>query len=109
MISRPAIFVSSRALAHEALVQNGTIFADRPKLIVSRKIAIPNQHSISLAAYGPTWRTLRGNLTSRILHPWRLKEYFHARKWGLDVLINHLASAGANAVKVEDHFQFISS
>uniref|UniRef100_A0A7C9F359 Cytochrome P450 89A2-like n=1 Tax=Opuntia streptacantha TaxID=393608 RepID=A0A7C9F359_OPUST len=106
LTSRPAIFVSSHALAHQALVQNGAIFADRAKPNATSKIATANQHNISSAGYGPTWRILRRNLTSQILHPSRLKEYSHARKWVLDILITRFASAGDNAIKVVDHFQF---
>ncbi|KAK7400741.1 hypothetical protein VNO78_12034 [Psophocarpus tetragonolobus] len=30
---RPAIFIADRALAHQALVQNGAVFSDRPVLL----------------------------------------------------------------------------
>lgn len=106
--SRPLIFIYSRDLAHQALVQNGAIFADRPKALATMKIMSSNQHNISSAGYGPTWRALRRNLTSQILHPSRVKEYAHARKWVLDILVAQLSSAASSdgAVKVMDHFQF---
>lgn len=106
MNTRPAIFVSSHTIAHQALVQNGAIFADRPKPTATAKIATANQHNISSAGYGPTWRTLRRNLTSQILHSSRLKEYSHARKWVLDILITRFGSDGDDAIKVVVHFQF---
>ncbi|PKI30988.1 hypothetical protein CRG98_048621, partial [Punica granatum] len=53
---RPAVFVSSRSLAHQALVQNGAAFADRPPALPTNKILSSDQHNISSAFYGPTWR-----------------------------------------------------
>ncbi|KAM7250631.1 hypothetical protein ACFE04_022514 [Oxalis oulophora] len=56
-----AIFISDRTLAHEALVQNGSLFADRPSKLVSN-----NQFNISSATYGPVWRLLRRNHLSTL-------------------------------------------
>ncbi|THG06588.1 cytochrome P450 89A2-like [Camellia sinensis] len=107
---RPAIFVSSHSIAHHALIQNGAHFSDRPKAIGTDKIVSSNQHNISSAAYGPTWRLLRRNLTSEILHPSRVKSYTHARQWVLGILIHRLLNSAedssAKAVKVVDHFQY---
>ncbi|GAB4839857.1 hypothetical protein Ancab_020566 [Ancistrocladus abbreviatus] len=106
--SRPAIFIFSRSLAHQALVQNGALFADRPEPLLTGKILSSNRHNINTAAYGPTWRLLRRNLTAEILHPSRVKSYSHARKWVLHILLNRLNSdsgAGA-AVKLIDHFYY---
>ncbi|XP_050384321.1 cytochrome P450 89A2-like [Argentina anserina] len=102
--SQPSIFISSRSLAHKALVQNGAIFADRPPALATTKIFSSNQHEINSAVYGPTWRLLRRNLTSEILHPSRLKSYNGTRKWVLDILANRLTKS--NGVKVIDHFQY---
>ncbi|KAI7989660.1 Cytochrome P450 89A2 [Camellia lanceoleosa] len=107
---RPAIFVSSHSIAHHALIQNGAHFSDRPKALATNKIVSSNQHNISSAAYGPTWRLLRRNLTSEILHPSRVKSYTHARQWVLGILIHRLLNSAedssAKAVKVVDHFQY---
>ncbi|KAL0730482.1 hypothetical protein Bca4012_026575 [Brassica carinata] len=62
--SRPAIFVADRSLAHQALVSNGAVFADRPPAAPISKIVSSNQHNISSGSYGATWRLLRRNLTS---------------------------------------------
>ncbi|KAK7818822.1 cytochrome p450 89a2 [Quercus suber] len=78
---RPAIFVADRSLAHKALVQNGAVFADRPTPPPTDAVISSNQHNISSAYYGPTWRLFRRNLSSEILHPSRVKSYSHARKW----------------------------
>ncbi|KAK4788509.1 hypothetical protein SAY86_019828 [Trapa natans] len=104
--SRPMIFVSSRSLAHEALIQNGAVFADRPPAPPTSRIVSCDQHNISSAFYGPTWRTLRRNLTAEILYPSRIKSFSQARKWVLGILLDRLASAGpATAVQAVDHFQ----
>ncbi|KAL6531116.1 hypothetical protein OROHE_014185 [Orobanche hederae] len=106
--SRPAIFICSHSLAHKALVQNGAIFSDRPEAPLASKVFGSNQHNISSAAYGPTWRILRRNLTSEILHPSRIKTYSAARKWVLEILVGRLKSRESyhQPVKVMDHFQY---
>ncbi|KAJ9564018.1 hypothetical protein OSB04_009178 [Centaurea solstitialis] len=99
---RPSIFVSDHSLAHRILIQKGAIFSDRPKTIPQR--------NISTATYGPTWRLLRRNLASELLHPSCVKSYSWARKWMLHVLIGRLQvaeKAGAGSgIQVIEHFQF---
>lgn len=102
---RSLIFVCSHDLAHQALVQKGAVFADRPKQSPATK-----QLNISFSGYGPTWRTLRRNLTSHILHHSQVKEFSHARKWALEILFTRLVSLSSSndapsGVKVVDHFQ----
>ncbi|XP_050380829.1 cytochrome P450 89A2-like [Argentina anserina] len=108
--SRPAVFISSRRLAHHALVQNGAVFADRPPALPTNKVISSDQHNISAAFYGPTWRLLRRNLTSEILHPSRVKSYSHARKWVLHILSNRLTESQSEksdaGIRVVDHFQY---
>lgn len=104
----PSIFVASHALAHQALVQNGAVFSDRPKPLPTTRIVSSNQRNISSAAYGPTWRLLRRNLTSEILHPSRVKAYSGARKWVLGILLERLRGdcGSGSGVKLIDHFQY---
>ncbi|KAF3444112.1 hypothetical protein FNV43_RR13802 [Rhamnella rubrinervis] len=102
--TRPAIFIRSRSLAHEALIQNGAVFADRLPALLADKIITSNQHNISSASYGPKWRLFRRNLTSEILHPSRVKSYSRARKWVLEILVNSLQLQ--SKVRVKDHFQY---
>ncbi|CAO2831124.1 unnamed protein product [Amaranthus hypochondriacus] len=103
----PVIFISSRSLAHEALVQNGAVFGDRPKPLLTSKIMSCNQHNISSASYGPNWRLFRRNLTAQILHPSKAKDFGHARKWALDILVNNLENSDRFVgVRVMDHFRF---
>ncbi|GMY06934.1 cytochrome P450 89A2-like, partial [Fagus crenata] len=105
---RPFIFIANHNLAHKSLVQNGAIFADRPPAPLIGKLTSRNQHNINTAFYGPTWRLLRRNLISEILHPSRVKSYSRARKWVLDILLNRLLSQSESGdpVIVKDHLQY---
>ncbi|KAL5769940.1 hypothetical protein ACOSP7_014094 [Xanthoceras sorbifolium] len=104
--SKPLIFVATRSLAHEALVQNGGVFADRPPALPTVKHISCNLHNIN-ASNGPTWQTLRRNLTSQILSRSRVKAYSHARKWVLKILVDRLVlhSQSGTPVCVVDHFR----
>ncbi|KAL4335000.1 hypothetical protein GQ457_07G004940 [Hibiscus cannabinus] len=106
--SHPAIFVSDRSLAHQALVKQGTVFADRPSISSTSKIYTSNQHTISSAGYGQTWRILRKNITSEILNHSRIRSYSHARKWILNILKDRLVESGVGGgpVRVVDHFRY---
>ncbi|XP_042519674.1 cytochrome P450 89A2-like [Macadamia integrifolia] len=100
--SQRAIFIKTHALAHQALIKNGAIFASRPPLLLIHRF------DINSMGFGPVWRLLRRNLTTEMLHPSRLKSYAHARKWVLQVLINKLKveSQSGNAVLVTNHIRY---
>ncbi|KAJ4963705.1 hypothetical protein NE237_023644 [Protea cynaroides] len=106
--SRPTIFITTHSLAHQALVENGVAFADRPPATASDRIITTNQHNINSANYGPLWRVLRRNLTSEMLHPSRVKSFSHARKWVLQLLKVRFKShvESGEPVLVVDHFQY---
>ncbi|KAL5996117.1 hypothetical protein ACLOJK_026190 [Asimina triloba] len=105
--TRPAIFIADRSLVHEALVQKGSAFSDRPPATELGRIFNANQHNISSAAYGPLWRLLRRNLMSEILHPSRVKSFAEGRKWVLELLIKKLRAheERGEAVRVVEIFQ----
>ncbi|KAI6695777.1 hypothetical protein NL676_023487 [Syzygium grande] len=103
---RPAVFISSPALAHQALVHRGAVFADRPPPLATDRILSANQHDITSSSYGPTWRLLRRNLTVEILHPSRVRSYSCARVWVLNILVAELKSQPGGIVRVVDHFQY---
>ncbi|XP_043693448.1 cytochrome P450 89A2-like [Telopea speciosissima] len=107
--SRPAIFITDHSLAHQALVENGAAFADRPPSSASSRIITTNQHNINSAGYGPLWRVLRRNLTSELLHPSKVKSFSHARKWVLEILKSRLRFHGESGepLRVIDTFQFV--
>uniref|UniRef100_A0A1W7HBT9 Cytochrome P450 n=1 Tax=Scoparia dulcis TaxID=107240 RepID=A0A1W7HBT9_SCODU len=102
---RPFIFIGSHSLAHRALVQKGANFSDRPVPPPTSKILNRNQKAISSAAYGPTWRLLRRNLTQEILHPARVKSHSGSRRWVLSILMTRLLST-THSVRLMDHFQY---
>ncbi|KAI3862458.1 hypothetical protein MKW92_020059 [Papaver armeniacum] len=102
------IFITNSSLAHQALIQNGAIFADRPPAPVTSKIVSSNQHVISEAS-GPLWRLLRKNLTVQILHPSKIKSFAPVRKRVLDIIkesIKKESNSGKNPILVVDHLQF---
>ncbi|KAF8014907.1 hypothetical protein BT93_H0645 [Corymbia citriodora subsp. variegata] len=103
---RPAVFVASPALAHEALVHRGAVFADRPQPRAADRVLSANQHNISSSSYGPKWRLFRRNITAEILHPSRVRSYSRARTWVLDILVAELKSQPGGVVRVVDHFQY---
>ncbi|XP_030459689.1 cytochrome P450 89A2-like [Syzygium oleosum] len=102
---RPAVFVCSPALAHQALVHRGAVFADRPPPVATNRILSSNRHSINSSSYGPNWRLLRRNLTAEILHPSRLRSYSRARARVLDMLVAELKSQPGGVVRVVHPFQ----
>ncbi|XP_055827296.1 cytochrome P450 89A2-like [Solanum dulcamara] len=104
--SRSAIFVATHSLAYQALVQQGSVFSDRPRAVATGAVLSSNQRNISSAPYGPIWRLLRRNLTSEILHPSRIKSYSKARSWVLGILLQQLRHAQVDSVKLIDHFQY---
>ncbi|GAU36892.1 hypothetical protein TSUD_220610 [Trifolium subterraneum] len=108
--SQTDIFIANRFLAHQALIQNSTVFADRPKALPTKKVISSDQHDILFSFYGPIWRLLRRNLTSRILHPLRVKSYAQARKWVLDILLHRLKydsyERNSKGVFIIDHFRY---
>ncbi|XP_050214406.1 cytochrome P450 89A2-like [Mercurialis annua] len=103
---RQTVIIADHSLAHQALVQNSAVFADRPQALVV--------DSIGLSLYGSTWRILRRNLMSNLLHPSRLRSYSQVRKWSLDILLNLLESQRKSGdhrhlpvcVRVRDMFQY---
>ncbi|EEF38402.1 cytochrome P450, putative [Ricinus communis] len=104
----PVIFIADHSLAHQALVQNSAIFADRPPDFAISKVLSSNQLSVTTGFYGPTWRLLRRNLTSKILHPLRVKSYGRARKRVFQILRNRIGSQAKSGhpVFLSEHFHF---
>ncbi|KAL8050603.1 hypothetical protein ABFX02_06G091100 [Erythranthe guttata] len=107
---RSLIFVGSHSLAHQALVQNGAVFADRPAPPPTSRVLHNNKilKTISSSPYGATWRLLRRNLTQEILHPSRARMYSASRRWVLSLLIRRLADTAQSesSVMLIDHFQY---
>jgi len=108
IIFRRIVFISDRSLAHHALIQNSSVFSDRPIPLPNLNLISSNQHTINTASYGATWRTLRRNLASEMLHPSRAKSFSVIRKWVLQTLLNRLklSSQSTDSIKVVDHLQY---
>lgn len=105
---RSIVFVSGHSIAHQALVQNGAVFADRPAPPPTSTFLNAPRKTVSASSYGPTWRLLRRNLTQEILHPSRVRSYAVSRRWVLSVLMERLrgASESESSVRLIDHFQY---
>ncbi|KAH6771028.1 cytochrome P450 [Perilla frutescens var. hirtella] len=105
---RSLVFVNGHSIAHQALVQNGALFADRPDPPPTSTYLNAPRKTISSSSYGPTWRLLRRNITQEILHPSRVRGYSASRRWVLSILMDRLrgAAESESAVKLIDHFQY---
>nr|AIF74907.1 CYP450 [Gentiana rigescens] len=105
---RPSVIIASHSSAHRALFQEGTIFSDRPESPSNplSRIFNSNHHTVISASYGPTWRLLRRNLASQMLHPSRSKSYSVHRRWVLSILMNRFLNQEHISVKVFDHFRY---
>ncbi|XP_047962766.1 cytochrome P450 89A2-like [Salvia hispanica] len=102
------VFVNGHSIAHQALVQHGALFADRPGPPVTSTYLNAPRKTISSSSYGPTWRLLRRNLTQEILHPSRVRGYSASRRWVLSLLMDRIRAAAnsESSVKLVDHFQY---
>ncbi|KAK4719783.1 hypothetical protein R3W88_018121 [Solanum pinnatisectum] len=105
---RPSIFVASHSFAYQALVQQGAVFCDRPKAAQTSVSLQSCRINISSSPYGPSWRLLRRNMVSEILHPSRTKSYSKVRSRVLTILIQQLRSdsAATEGIRLIDHFSY---
>ncbi|XP_040999525.1 cytochrome P450 89A2-like [Juglans microcarpa x Juglans regia] len=98
-------FSSPHSAAHEAHVRNSAAFSSRPSMVLSAPF------SVITARYwwiylGQTWRVLRRNVNSEVLHPASLKAYSLERKRILGTLVNSFNQCflhGDQPVHVFDH------
>ncbi|XP_078440887.1 cytochrome P450 77A1-like [Wolffia australiana] len=109
MGSRTLIIVSDAALAHEALIEKGQLFASRPTETPTRAVFSCNKFTVNSAVYGPQWRSLRRNMVSGMLSPSRLREFSLLRRAAMDRLVARLraeAAASGGAVWVLRNARF---
>ncbi|XVF42833.1 hypothetical protein PTKIN_Ptkin01aG0397000 [Pterospermum kingtungense] len=101
------IFVSDGSLARQALIENASVFADRPQALANGNISTRNQFNIGSASYGSTWRILRRNLTAEILNPSRINSYSQARLRVLHNLKKQLNKSKNNGdcIRAVDYFR----
>ncbi|XP_060173329.1 cytochrome P450 89A2-like [Lycium barbarum] len=105
---RPSIFVASHSLAYQALVQQGGVFSSRPKAAQTSVTLTSSRINIASSPYGPSWRLLRRNLVSEVLHPSRTKSYSKVRSRVLCILIQQLRSdsEATEVIRLIDHFRY---
>ncbi|BAS76592.1 cytochrome P450 89A2 [Oryza sativa Japonica Group] len=90
------VFVADRRLAHRALVQGGSTFADRPPLPELGRLFTSDTRDINSSPYGPYWRLVRRNLASEALSPARVALFAPARRRARDVLVRGLRDRGGD-------------
>jgi cytochrome P450 len=94
-LARTLVFVADRRLAHRALVQGGSTFADRPPPVDPASLFSAGGRDVSSSPYGAYWRLVRRNLAGEALQPARFALFAPARRWACDGLVASLrASAG---------------
>ncbi|KAL1368038.1 hypothetical protein HN51_022139 [Arachis hypogaea] len=97
MGTRTMIFLSDPKLIHEALIENGALYASRPPETPTRNVFSVNKFTVNAATYGPIWRSLRKNMVQNMLSSTRLKEFRSVREKAMNKLIDRLrAEAEAN-------------
>ncbi|XP_009612631.1 cytochrome P450 77A1 [Nicotiana tomentosiformis] len=84
MGQRTLVIITSSELIHEALVQNGPLFASRPADSPIRLIFSVGKCAINSAEYGPLWRALRRNFVTELINPTRIKQCSWIRKWAME-------------------------
>ncbi|PIA39173.1 hypothetical protein AQUCO_02700388v1 [Aquilegia coerulea] len=88
--TRTVIIVTSPELAHEALIEKGQVFANRPAEHATRAIFSSNKFTVNSAVYGPTWRSLRRNMVQGMLSSTRVKDFRDVRNSAMNRLITRL-------------------
>ncbi|GLJ13764.1 hypothetical protein SUGI_0219700 [Cryptomeria japonica] len=98
MGQRTMIVVSSAELAHEALIDKGHVFANRPPETPTRNVFSCNKCTVNSAEYGALWRALRRNLVSEMLTATSASKFSPARYSAVSRLLDRLAAeAEANS------------
>ncbi|KAE8022243.1 hypothetical protein FH972_008059 [Carpinus fangiana] len=108
--SKPLVFITSYPIAHQALVKNSAIFANRPSVVPVSYVLSNKRKDIGGSPYGLTWRVLRRNLMSEALHhPSTLKSYSFARKRSMETLIDSFKQCSkqeGEAVRLFEHLHW---
>lgn len=109
MGQKTMIIITCPKVAHEALIENGALFASRPPDTPTKMFFSENKCSVNSSLYGSVWRTLRRNMVSELLTPSRMKDFSWIRDWAIERLIQRLeAEAGKNqgSVRVLTNVRF---
>ncbi|KAJ9540309.1 hypothetical protein OSB04_026815 [Centaurea solstitialis] len=103
------IILTRADLVHEALIENGAIFATRPAENATRSIFSSNKFTVNASSYGPVWRSLRRNIVQNGLSAAKLRTFRHVRETAMDKLVERLKSesqANGGAVWVLKNTRF---
>ncbi|KAE8077546.1 hypothetical protein FH972_016103 [Carpinus fangiana] len=102
--SEPLIFVTSYTLAQHALVKHGAIFANRPEVVPVSAVLSNKRKDIGASPYGATWRVLRRNLVSEIIHPNKMNAFYPARKRVMETMMSKITQCSQqnDVVNVND-------
>lgn len=95
--NRIHIIVSDPDLIHEALIEKGALFANRPAESATRTVYSCDKFTVNSAVYGPVWRSLRRNMVYNMLNSTHLREFRSIRQAAMDRFIDHVnAEARSN-------------
>eukprot|EP01018_Ginkgo_biloba_P003520 Gb_37693 [translate_table: standard] len=109
MGQRIMIIITSPELAHEALIEKGAVFANRPPETPTRILFSENKCTVNSAEYGSLWRALRRNMVTEMLNPTRVKDFSWIREWAIERLIQRLkeeADSNGGVVQVMTNVRF---
>ncbi|EXB93488.1 Cytochrome P450 77A3 [Morus notabilis] len=101
MGQRTLIIVTSSKLIHEATVQRGACFANRPADSPIRLIFSSGKCTINSAEYGPLWRALRRNFVTELINPMRIKQCDWIRTWAVEEQLKRLREEASEKGFVE--------
>ncbi|XP_062091857.1 cytochrome P450 77A3-like [Humulus lupulus] len=90
MGTRTLVVLTDPKLVHKALIENGAVFASRPRENPTRNIFSSNKFTVNAAVFGPEWRSLRRNMVQNMLSSTRLKEFRGVRTRAMDRFIERL-------------------
>ncbi|GLU13492.1 hypothetical protein SLE2022_301250 [Rubroshorea leprosula] len=88
--SRLVVVVSSFSLAEECFTKNDIVFANRPKLLMSKHLSY-NSTTVVTAPYGDHWRNLRRIAAIEIFSSHRLNTFLSIRKDEIRRLLHKLS------------------
>lgn len=90
--SRPVLIVSSPSAAEECLTKNDVVFANRPRLLISKCFGYNNTNLV-WSSYGDNWRNLRRISTVEMLSTHRLQLLSTVRLEEVKSLIHKLVES----------------
>eukprot|EP00250_Pteridium_aquilinum_P012051 c20479_g1_i1 orf=254-1762(-) len=100
---RPAVFVSSPALAREVLLTHDKTFAHRPPFQFYSILFYGSENDIVFGNYGPEWRKRRKICALELFSARRLHEFEYVRQEEMAALLQRLrdeSKGGTRAVEI---------